>query len=649
MIGRAIAKILRDDIQMAAGPLQLCAGHQSGCESAVHAMRQVFESSETEAIILVDATNAFNSLNRQTALRNIRLLCPALSKVLINTYRDDVRLYINGETMLSQEGTTQGDPLAMAMYAIAVNPLIHRLKQDTTKQIWFADDATAGGKLNSLREWWDRLTTIGPDYGYFPNALKTSLIVKEGYKDEAVAIFEGTQVVVTEEGKKYLGSAIGKQSFIESYVQQKVASWVDELERLSRMATTQPHAAFAAFTHGLSGRWTYLARTTPHIEDLIKPLEEAIRRVFIPNLTGRNAFNNTERDMLALPPRLGGLGISDPSKKSALHYSTCETISAPLVRLILDQSEEYTPEVKATQTRLRNNARKFHRQYEVRTANNLKEHLSIRLQKALTICSEKGASSWLSALPISEHGFALHKGAFRDALCLRYGWRPPHLPSQCVCGQQFSIEHALSCSRGGFPSIRHNEVCNITANLMSEVCHSVGTEPSLQPVTGEQFEHRTANREDGARLDIAAQGFWGRDRQRAFFDVRVFNPHAPCYQNSTLAQCYRKNELEKRRAHEERVREIEHGSFSPLVFSAAGGMGTIATGVYKRLASLLEEKQGRPYSSTLHWLRCRLNFSLLRSAIMCIRGSRSVFFHDSISQPVESINLALHEGQVPAF
>ena len=114
-------------------------------------------------------------------------------------------------------------------------------------------------------------------------------------------------------------------------MQQKVASWVEELEQLSCIATTQPHAAFAAFTHGLSRRWTYLARTTPHIEDLIKPLEEAIKRIFLPNLTGRNAFNNTERDMLALPPRLGGLGISDPSKKSALHYSTCETISAPLV------------------------------------------------------------------------------------------------------------------------------------------------------------------------------------------------------------------------------------------------------------------------------------------------------------------------------
>ena len=83
MIGRTIAKILSDDIQTVAGPLQLCAGHQSGCESAVHAMRQVFESSETEAIILVDATNAFNSQNRQTALRNIQHLCPPLSRSLL--------------------------------------------------------------------------------------------------------------------------------------------------------------------------------------------------------------------------------------------------------------------------------------------------------------------------------------------------------------------------------------------------------------------------------------------------------------------------------------------------------------------------------------------------------------------------------------
>ncbi len=117
---------------------------------------------------------------------------------------------------------------------------------------------------------------------------------------------------------------------------------------------------------------------------------------------------------------------------------------------------------------------------------------------------------------------------------------------------------------------------------MSEVCHNVKIEPGLQPVTGEQFD----------QLDIVAQ------RQSAFFDVRVFNPYAPCYRNST------QNELEKKRCYEERIREIEHGSFTPLVLSAAGGIGPAATIVYKRLASLISEKQG---SSTPHWVRCRLN------------------------------------------
>ena len=150
------------------------------------------------------------------------------------------------------------------------------------------------------------------------------------------------------------------------------------------------------------------------------------------------------------------------------------------------------------------------------------------------------------------------------------------------------------------------------------MCHNVGTEPSLQSVTGEQLFHRTANREDVARLDIVAVSFWGRDRQRAFFDVRVFNPFAQSYRNTSLPQCYRQNELEKKRAYDERVREIEHGSFSPLVFSTTGGMGTTATVVYKRLASLIADKQNKPYSRTVHWLRCRLSFSLLRSAIMCL-------------------------------
>ena len=93
--------------------------------------------------------------------------------------------------------------------------------------------------------------------------------------------------------------------------------------------------------------------------------------------------------------------------------------------------------------------------------------------------------------------------------------------------------------------------------------------------------------EDEARLDVSARGFWGCRYQRSFFDVRVFNPSASSYRNTAVASLYRRFEREKQRRYEQRVREVEMGSFTPLVFSTFGGMGGAATTVYKRLASLL--------------------------------------------------------------
>ena len=127
----------------------------------------------------------------------------------------------------------------------------------------------------------------------------------------------------------------------------------------------------------------------------------------------------------------------------------------------------------------------------------------------------------LTALPLEEHGFSLHKSAFIDALALRYGWVPSRSPTSCACGANFTVEHALSCPRGGFPSIRHNEIRDITANLLSEVCNDVQVEPDLQELTTEELSRRTAITTDGARLDIAVNGLWGGRFERTFLDVRV--------------------------------------------------------------------------------------------------------------------------------
>ena len=102
----------------------------------------------------------------------------------------------------------------------------------------------------------------GPEYGYYPNAGKTWRIVKDRHLEEANLTFQGTGVVITSEGQRHLGSAIGTRSFVECYVEGKISEWMTELESLSTIAMTQPQAAYAAPTHGLMSKWTYLARTT---------------------------------------------------------------------------------------------------------------------------------------------------------------------------------------------------------------------------------------------------------------------------------------------------------------------------------------------------------------------------------------------------
>ena len=132
------------------------------------------------------------------------------------------------------------------------------------------------------------------------------------------------------------------------------------------------------------------------------------------------------------------------------------------------------------------------------------------------------------------------------------------MASHCLCGKPFNVEHAQSCPTGVFSIIRQNEIRHLTASLMIEVCHTVSVEPVLQPLSGEQLSTNSAVTTDEARAGIQARGFWGDQKQQAFFDVKVFNPYAKSYRDSPLATCYRKCELEKKRSYEERIREVEH-------------------------------------------------------------------------------------------
>ena len=510
--------------------------------------------------------------------------------------------------------------MSLPMYSLATIPLINDLGTfENVKQVWYADDASASGSILHLRSWWNHLLEIGPGYGYFVNSNKSWLVVKSDSLSFAKDLFRDTDVNVTADGHPHLGVPLGTRSYVEQFISEKVNQWDTILTSLSEIVVNQLHAAYAAFTHGLAGKWMFLSRTVFGIGHLLTPLEVTIRTKFISAITGRDPPSDCLRDLFALPARLG---ITPPNCLD-IEYENSRRVCYPLSSQLLLSVLDYSYEVFSEQMLIRNSIRSERHAAHMAHASSVKDNLPDDLQFVVTLAQERGASSWLTSLPIKEHGFTLHKGDFRDALALRYGWTPVRSPSECSCGSSFSVEHSLSCPKGGFPTIRHNEIRDLSAGLLSEVCNDVGIEPVLQPLQGEKFRHKSAIMDEDARLDFVARGFWQGRNERSFFDIRIFNPHAPTNKKSSLSSIYKCHENMKKRAYAQRIVDVEHSSFTPVVLSVSGGLGREATQFYKRLASLLSTKWDQPYSTTISWLRCCLSFSLLRSSIMCIRGARS--------------------------
>lgn len=510
----------------------------------------------------------------------------------------------------------------MPLYGISTVPLIKQLQTLTkTQQVWYADDSSAAGTLSEIHNWWENLCKLGPSFGYHVNSSKTWLVTKKELEPEARRLFMDSNIQMTTEGRPYLGSPIGSEGFTTQWISAKVNTWLSTLSTLNEVAASSPHAAYAALTHGISSQWGFVCRTTPDIHHHLQPLEDLIRCRLIPTLTGNAPPNDNERCLFGLPTRLGGLNLPSPVSQS-MEYKYSKSLTSSLVSLILEQTGQFSWDICESQKKLKSSIKRDKMKASYEQCQELLPHLPDDLQYAITLAQEKGASSWLSSLPLLEHNFTLHKGAFRDALALRYGWIPAHFPTECICGLEFSVEHALSCKRGGFPTLRHNEVRDLTATLLTEVCPNVEVEPSLQELSGETLP-LSANSEDGARADVAMDGFWERGRARTFCDIRVFNPLAPSNKKGSISASYRAHEKEKKRQYNQRINQVEHGSFQPIVLSSTGGMGKETTVFFKRLASLLSEKWDQQYSITLGWIRSTLSFSLLRSSIQCLRGARS--------------------------
>ena len=252
----------------------------------------------------------------------------------------------------------------------------------------------------------------------------------------------------------------------------------------------------------------------------------------------------------------------------------------------------------------------------------------------LTILRGKDTSGWLYVLPSTVSGTELSAQEFRDSILLRYARSPPDLPSQCDgCNAVFSIRHALECKKGGLVIIRHNEIRDELVDLASKAFSpsAVRDEPKIHSSRANEQEtpegrqdqpvkrlFRNDRNED--RGDVLIRGLWSKGTD-CILDVRMTDLDAKSNKSRNPDKVLAAHEREKKKKYLEPCLEQQR-HFSPYVVSTDGLFSKEAKMVLKRLALMLTEKWGKPYSEVCGYVNDRMSIAIVRATHLCVRGLR---------------------------
>ena len=690
---RAVSKLVLADCgkegKAACGSIQLCAGLEAGIEGAIHSIRKwttkdrsmefedweinddlwrneaeegetpPWETSVEEAfqdayeseedledphiLALADADNGFNCLSRLNMLWDVRHRWARGSRFAFNMYRHEARLMVRSSAglepqfVLSKEGVTQGCPLGMILYGISLLGLGEDLRDSApgVLQPWYADDFSIYGRASEVARVFQRLCKKGPSVGYFPAPAKSWVICPKRAEAPAKTIMDAAGLPVKwSRGQRYVGGFIGSEKMNRRWLEPMVQKWVEGVDKLAKVARRYPQSAYAGLVNCLQAEWQYLCRVEPGVGQHLAPVEAALREKFIPALLGTDdPINDEFHLLLAQGVKQGGLAIRDPvGAANRLHRASTEATGVLVTSLL----EHTTLDIEAHAGCVRQ-AGAAARRERVEDGKKVVEAMSLRqgpkVKKRLDRMEETGA--WLAVIPDRFSGTALSLQEWHDNLSLRYGKTPRGLPRKCDgCGAGFTVEHGLSCKKGGLVSIRHDDVRDEWAHLCGLALTSsrVTTEPLIHygDGMGASLGGTTGNKNgntlgEEARGDVSAHGFWQKGRS-TIFDVRITDTDSKSYGNTASDKLLERFAQLKRDKYEEACLE-RRKDFTPLCYSVDGMACKATRAAERRLASLLSVKWDRQYSEMVNFIRTRMSLAVVRSNTLLLRSERIHTWH----------------------
>ena len=603
LVGKLAAAALADRAAALLSPHQLGVGVRGACEAIHQALREALDKNPDKAVLQLDLINAFNTVDRATAIQELANNFPEALPWVTSCYGSPSHLLFGPSTILSESGLHQGDPLAPLLFALVLQPIVEMLQGvGLDLNAWYLDDGTLVGGQEELQAALDIMLKEGPPKGLILSTAATSRTPKSTlWQEEGLEVRLRNIPTVQEPGIIVLGAPVGSEPFIREALEAKV----EKIKTITKLLPNleDPHLEFVLLRSTLSlPKIAFFLRSvnTSPFTDLLESFDRITREAL--NRIIGCPVNNQQWNQAKLPVHLGGLGLRAATDHAAAAHVASLLASETLVRqlvgaqenatftlpqrlldtLTIKQGEEATVET-IWGLNQRNLSKKIDSNNLLLLSNQLEG--DVRESARLKSLGLPYAGAWLVSPPIPALGLHLKPVEFCTAVKLRLGCAVYDSDAPCPACQRPSDkqgDHALCCNSWGERISRHN--------WLRDHIFAMAASAFLNPVKEGRFLLPGADRRPA---DVLIP-FW-EGGQDAALDVTVVHPLQAAFvaeASNTAGHALDKAFDRKMTAAGEDCRS-QGMAFIPIAVESFGGWHQTAVSQVKKLAACLARQKGQ--------------------------------------------------------